>query len=52
MGGGIPSHAHPLRTLNLSSDTPLPGTRESTKVESHVDFTESQKVPQPIFLQY
>ena len=28
------------------------GPRASTKVESHVNFTESQKVSQPIFLKY
>ena len=28
------------------------GPRASTKVESHVNFTESQKVSQPNFLQY
>ena len=27
------------------------GPRASTKVESHLNFTESQKVSQPIFLQ-
>ena len=40
---------HPALGLGLISITSL-GPRASTKVESHVNFNESQKVSQPIFL--
>ena len=39
---------YPVLDLGLISIASL-GPRASTKVESHVNFTESQKVSQPIF---
>ena len=43
---------NPVLDLGLISIASL-GPRASTKVESHVNFTESQKVSQPnFFLQY
>ena len=39
---------HPALGLGLISITSL-GPKASTKVESHVNFNESQKVSQPIF---
>ena len=43
---------YPVLDLGLISIASL-GPRASTKVESHVNFTESQKVSQPnLFLQY
>ena len=41
-------HACSVLDLGLISIGSL-GPRASTKVESHVNFTESQKVSQPIF---
>ena len=49
-GTDLPVHPHrlitPVLDLGLISIASL-GPRASTKVESHVNFTESQKVSQP-----